>query len=165
MTYDAEDGPELIIAPAERGPWGVVVYTGGPRDPVDAPREALLKADAAIRAGMVALDRVRPRQLDRAEACFWKALPILTHLLDEPHPRISYVLDRIGLTYQLRGQLEQAEALYLRSLKSLGPDQRPTRWQDVTLINLGILYACQGRWHEREEVQRRFDADGSQPSS
>jgi hypothetical protein len=165
MTYGNDDERPLVIAPAERGPWGVVVYTGGPRDPVDAPRETLLQADAAIRAGMVALDKVRPRQLYRAEECFWGAFQILTQVLDEPHPRISYVLDRIGLIYHLRGLRELAEALYLRSLESLGPNERPTRWQDVTLINLGSIYRSRGRWYDYAQVQRRFDADGTQPSS
>ncbi|MFW6200156.1 MAG: tetratricopeptide repeat protein [Gemmatimonadota bacterium] len=111
-----------------KGPWGVVTATSGPQEPPASRHPDLQRADALLRRGMVALDKSRPRRLDEAEGCFRRALDLLEGVLDEPHPRISYALDRIGLVCHLQDRLEEAEALYLRSLKILREGEKPSRW-------------------------------------
>ncbi len=156
---DPTSEPRIFICPSQKGPWGVVTCTGGPRDPESGRIPDVRRAEALLRAGMVALDKHRPRRLDRAEMLFRAALDLLVAVLAEPHPRISYALDRLGLIYQLRGRLEEAEPLYTRALAALGERERPSRWMDVTLLNLATLYGCKGREAERDAVMRRFHAE------
>lgn len=156
--------PGLIISPAQQGPWGVVTSSSGPGDPPASTDPGIAQADALLREGMVALQKSRPSQFDRAERCFSAAVILLTDVLDEPHPRISWALDRLGLTYHLQDRLAEAERLYVRSLRVLAEGQRPTKWNDVTLLNLGMLYGTQGREEDHAAVMRRFRAgsDGSE---
>lgn len=153
---DDRDQPEILICPAQKGPWGVVTQTSGPQEPPAGRHPDLIRADALLRVGMVALDKFRPRRLEDAERHFRKALVLLERVLTAPHPRISYALDRIGLACHLQGRLDEAEALYLRSLAILGHDDPPTKWNELTLINLAVLYGTQGRHWEQKQVMRRL---------
>jgi len=153
---DTDSSPELIIGPARKGAWGVVKLTSGPPDGLRSVHPELLKADGLLRTGMLALIKRPPRYVERAEACFREALELLTEVLDEPHPRISFALDRIGLCCHMRGHLEEAEGLYRRSLAILGEDGASTEWTDMTLINLAVLLGTQGRRDEQLEVMKRY---------
>ncbi|MDX1567799.1 MAG: tetratricopeptide repeat protein [Longimicrobiales bacterium] len=135
----------------------MVTETSGPEDPSGSRHPKLTGAGALLRRGMVALDKSKPRRLDEAEVCFRQALDLLEEVLDEPHPRISYALDRIGLVCHLRGDVEEAESLYLRSLAVLGDVRSPTKWNDITILNLAILYGRQGRTEERDAVMRLYE--------
>lgn len=148
--------PGLIMCPAQKGPWGVVTFSSGPGDPPAGASPEIGRAEAFLRAGMVALDKSRPRRFDKAEQRFAAAIDLLTGVLEEPHPRISYALDRLGLTGHLQGRLGEAERLYVRSLRVLADGEGPTKWNDVTLLNLAILYGTQGRKEEKAAVLRRF---------
>lgn len=151
--------PEILIWPAQKGPWGVVTETSGPQEPPASGNPSLIRAEALLRVGMVALTKSRPRRLDDAELHFRKALGILEEVLPSPHPRISYALDRIGLVCHLQGRLDEAEDFYLRSLAILGHAGPPTKWNELTLINLAVLYGSQGRRWEQEQVMRRLEGE------
>jgi tetratricopeptide (TPR) repeat protein len=152
----AGEDAEMLVAVTLQGPWGVVTHNGGPPDPPEVPAAELRRPGALIREGMIALTRVSPRDLDRAERCFRDALELLVQRLGEPHPKVSYVLDRLGVVYQLRRQLDDAERLYLRSLAVLDDGRQPSHWNDLTLLNLAIVYGWQGRTEERDAVLRRY---------
>jgi tetratricopeptide (TPR) repeat protein len=149
-------GSELLVAVTTRGSWGVVTHNSGPPTPDDVPAAELRRPGALIREGMIALTRVSPRDLDRAERCFREARDLLLDRLGELHPKVSYVLDRLGLICQMRGQFDDAERLYLRSLGSLEDGRTPSRWHDLTLLNLAAIYGCQGRLEERDAILRRY---------
>jgi tetratricopeptide (TPR) repeat protein len=151
-------GPELFVSPATRGRNGVTTRVSGPEDPPGVPAESLRRPNALIRAGMIALDHRGGRDLARAESCFREALDLLRACLGEPHAKVSYALDRIGLVCQMQGREAEAEALYLRSLEALDEDAAPTEWNDLTLLNLAILYGRQGRLSERDAVLARYGA-------
>lgn len=148
--------PVLIICPSTKGPWGVTTHTSGPIDPPDVPRTELRRPNALLRAGMIALNKVRPPDLERAARCFREALDLLIERLGEPYPKVSYALDRLGLVSQMRGELEEAERLYVRSLALLADGRAPSPWNDVTLLNLRILFGCQGRLDEQDAVMARY---------
>jgi hypothetical protein len=150
------DDAEMLLAVTLQGPWGVVIHNSGPPDPPDVPATELARPGALIREGMIALTRVSPRDLDRAERCFRAALELLVERLGEPHPKVSYALDRLGAVCQLRRQLDDAERLYLRSLAVLDDGRRPSHWNDLTTLNLAIVYGSQGRTEERDAVLRRY---------
>jgi tetratricopeptide (TPR) repeat protein len=147
---------ELFVSVTIQGSWGVVTHNSGPPDPDDAPAAELRRPGALIREGMIALTRVSPRDLDRAGRCFREALDLLIDRLGEPHPKVSYALDRLGLICQMRGQLDDAERLYLRSLAILDDGRKPSHWNDLTTLNLAVLYGCQGRLEERDAIMRRY---------
>jgi hypothetical protein len=152
----AAEEAEMFVAVTLQGPWGVVTHNSGPPDPPDVPAAELRRPGALVREGMIALTRVSPRDLDRAERCFRDALELLVQRLGEPHPKVSYVLDRLGVVCQLRRQLDDAERLYLRSLAVLDDGRRPSHWNDLTLLNLAIVYGWQGRTEEQDAVLRRY---------
>ncbi len=154
------DAPSVILGTARQAPNGrALICTSGPPDPLGMRTDALRRADGLLRTGMVAVAKCEPPQLARAERCFREALDLLTDAWQEPHPRISYALDRLGLVRHLQDDLEGAESLYLRSLKVLGPSDRPTPWNDATLLNLARLYRRQGRGLEAEAVMAYFRGD------
>jgi hypothetical protein len=156
MDELAAEDAEILVAVTLQGPWGVVTHNSGPPDPPDVPAADLRRPGALIREGMIALTRVSPRDLDRAERCFRHALELLVQRLGEQHPKVSYVLDRLGLVCQMRRQLDDAERLYLRSLAVLDDGRRPSHWNDLTTLNLAIVYGSQGRTEERDAVLRRY---------
>ena len=153
---------ELIIAPAVKGPWGVTTKTAGPCD-VDGrrfrmPPEAR-KADALLRRGAIALgaNGDRRRRLRLAECCFLEAVDILVDTVEAVHPFVAYAMDRLGLACQMQEQLDRAERLYVKSLALWRKGGwAATSWTEVTLLNLAILYRCQGRRDEHAAVMREF---------
>ncbi len=150
---------EVILAPAERGPWGVVTKTGGPPNPPAVDPHLLMHANALLREGMIAIRKPESRDLDRGERCFRQALELLSGLLDDTDPKISYALDRLGVTCHMRGQYELAERYYLRSLDCLERGGWPaSAWNEVTMLNLAILYGSQGRNAERSTMMERLRA-------
>lgn len=160
------DEPQVILGAAHQAPNGrAILHTSGPPDPLGIRTDELRRADGLLRTGMVALGKCHPPQLERAERCFREALYLLTQAWEEPHPRISYALDRIGLVRHMQGDLQEAEELYLRSLKVLGKDDRPTPWNDVTLLNLARLYQSQGRGMESEAVMSYFRGNDEEGAS
>jgi tetratricopeptide (TPR) repeat protein len=80
-----------------------------------------------------------------AEECFREALSHLFPMVKDSHPLLVYAYDRIGYTCQAQGRLEEAEQLYLTSLDLSKHSWPPTIWNEVTLLNLAILYGQQGR--------------------
>ena len=153
---------ELIIAPAVKGPWGVIPKTAGPRDTADGrfrlPPEAR-RADALLRAGMVALglNSEGRKDVPRAERCFTIAAEILVDTVDAFHPFVAYAMDRLGLACQMQEQLERAERFYRKSLTLWRQGGWPaTPWTEVTLLNLAILYGAQGRHDQHAAVMQEF---------
>jgi hypothetical protein len=61
MSTDAE----VFMRPSEKGPGGVVSHTSGPQDPAALPLPELRRADALLRAGMLALAQCGPRHFAR----------------------------------------------------------------------------------------------------
>lgn len=164
------DVPELFIAPATRGPWGVVTHLAEPKHVrwwhalTMAPK--LRAADALLRRGMVALNSkaiVTPARV--AEQLFREALDKLTPGVGSEHPMVGYALDRVGLACQLQGNDDEAEGFYLRSLALQQAGRRPpTMWTEVTLLNLAILYGRQGKHGLHEAVLHRVRQLQQEPS-
>ena len=151
------ESQELIVVPAQRGPWGVTARLGGPPfdyTPLDGvTRDTVRQADAMLREGMILLSRRDGDEpVARAEQCFSLALLLLLAAVDHSHPLVAYAHDRVGYICQIQGKPEQAEESYLRARAcDVNP---PTIWNDVTLLNLSILYRQQGRTEEADEVMR-----------
>ncbi len=143
-------GTEIVLAPAQRGPWGLVTRLVGPPDPAGAtPSEAdaLRRADGSLRHGMILLTK-RPGEdyVPAAEQCFRDALSMLLSGVCEVHPKMAYACDRIGMVCQIQGKDEEAEEMYLRAIAIRDAGAwSPTLWDEVTLINLATLYADQGK--------------------
>jgi tetratricopeptide (TPR) repeat protein len=161
--------PELVLAPAQRGPWGVVTRLSGPPDPPDtSPHPELRRARALLWKGMIVLSRHSSDERVRyAERLFRQALTVLLSSVGEIHPKVAYARDRIGLVCQIRGRTREAELQYLRALALREAGGWPaTLWSEVTLLNLAILYARQGRDQLRdamlERLRRLRDAEGSE---
>jgi hypothetical protein len=132
--YDPmEDEPspqsELLLAPAQRGSWGVVTRLAGPPDPAGSPETAaaaLRQADGCLRHGMILLAKKSIEDcVIVAEDCFRDGLSRLLADVGEMHPKVAYACDRIGLVCQLQGREEEAEAMYLRAIALVGRGDVP----------------------------------------
>jgi hypothetical protein len=159
---DVTARPELLLAPAHRGSWGVVTRLGGPPDPpgaTGAAAAALHQADCSLRRGMILLAKKSADDyVAVAEECFRDALSTVLSTVGEMHPKMAYACDRVGLVCQIQGREEEAEAMYLRAiaLRDAGAWER-TLWDEVTLLNLAILYADQGRYGLRDAMLERLE--------
>lgn len=153
---------DLLLAPAHRGPWGVVTSLVGPPDPpgaAGAAAAAARDADASLRRGMILLSKKSVEDaVAVAEECFREALSLLISTVSEMHPKVAYACDRIGLVCQIQGREEEAEAMYLRAvaLRDACAWDR-TLWDEVTLLNLAILYNDQGRYGIRDAMLKRLE--------
>jgi tetratricopeptide (TPR) repeat protein len=92
----------------------------------------------------------------RARKLFREALEVLRKSVGDLHPLAAYAYDRIGFAQQEWGDLREAERLYLRSIaiRDIG-GWVPTVWDELTFINLAILYGQQGRHALREAMVER----------
>jgi tetratricopeptide (TPR) repeat protein len=93
--------------------------------------------------------------------CFRRALDILLQAVGELHPKVAYAYDRLGYVRQLRGDVREAERLYLRSIAIRDVGRwAPTMWDELTFLNLAVLYGRQGR-HALQHVmiRRRREAE------
>jgi hypothetical protein len=156
----------LLFAPAQRGPWGVVTSLAGPRSlPFDSRSghsRALRRADGLLRHGMVLLAKTpfaepgRVFRVLRARKLFRQALEVLGRSVGDLHPLVAYAYDRIGFAQQEWGDLREAERLYLRAIaiRDIG-GWVPTIWDELTFINLAILYGQQGRHALRDAMVER----------
>ncbi len=103
-----EDRSDLLLAPAQRGPWGVVTRLTGPPDPPGASgtgAAALRDADGSLRRGMILLSKKSVEDsVALAEECFRDALSLLISTVGEMHPKVAYACDRIGLVCQIQGR-------------------------------------------------------------
>lgn len=147
--------PELFMGPSLKSPEGDIFLAVPLGDPGHIPAAELRDAAGAARAGEAALERGF-RDPPLAELRFREALDLYLDHLREPHPRLSYILDRIGLACQLQGRLAEAETFYRRSLAILEIQDGPTRWNEVTILNLAVLLGSQGRYDERDEVMELY---------
>lgn len=156
------EASELVLAPAERGPWGLVTRLVGPPDLAGAygtVAAALRKADASLRRGMILLTkRTGDDYVASAEECFRDALSMLLGDVGEVHPKMAYACDRIALVCQIRGEEEEAEAMYLRAIaiRDAGAWGH-TLWDEVTLLNLATLYADQGKYVLQDAMLERLE--------
>jgi hypothetical protein len=124
----------------------------GPPDPSGMAHD-LRKANALLREGMIALTKSEPRDLGRAERCFRAALQFLLEHLPLSHSKVSYAFDRIGLVCQMQERESEAHELYIRSLDPFANGiSQPTIWNEITLLNLAILYGRHGRDAEKERT-------------
>jgi tetratricopeptide (TPR) repeat protein len=161
QSGDESTEPTLLFAPAQRGPWGVVMRLGGPSLPFDGTSHhtaALRRADGLLRHAMVLLDRRAdlPDQWIRASRLFQQALEILGQSVGDLHPLVAYAYDRLGFVHQELGDVREAERLYLRAIaiRDTG-GWVPTKWDELTFINLAILYGQQGRHTLRDAMVHR----------
>ncbi len=155
-----------LFAPVRRGPWGVVTNLAGPPslpfDSTSPHAAALRRADGLLRHGMVLLakstkaDPGTVSRVLRARKLFREALEVLRKSVGDLHPLAAYAYDRIGFAQQEWGDLREAERLYLRSIaiRDIG-GWVPTVWDELTFINLAILYGQQGRHALREAMVER----------
>lgn len=150
-----DEVPELLVGPAIRMPDGDIFRAQPPADPADIPTPELREAGRLTTEGEQCLDR-QTRDLPRAELRFRAALERYQEWLEEPHPRLSYLLDRIGLACHMQGRLAEAEVFYRRSLAILDAQDGPTRWNEVTILNLAALLDAQGRDEERARIMERY---------
>lgn len=153
----ADEGPELFMWPVAKNEDGNIFRASAPAAPDHIPAAELREAAVAALAGEIALEP-ECRDAPLAELRFREALSRYREALVEPHPRLSYILDRIGLACHLQGRVAEAEFLYRRSLKVLAVQDAPTRWNDITLLNLAVLLGCQGRTAERDAVMELYRA-------
>lgn len=173
---EANYGPALVLAPADRGPWGIVTYLTGPSDPPGATgtgARALRDADQSLRHGMILLTKQPAGDyLATAEECFRDALSLLLSGVGHEHPKMAYACDRIALVCQIQGRDEEAEDMYLRAiaLRDAGAWDH-SLWDEVTLMNLATLYEDQGKYVLRDvmldrlEKERRDAKPGSEDES
>jgi tetratricopeptide (TPR) repeat protein len=152
-----DGGPELILAPAVKGPWGVTDRLAGPPIPRgeewQAVPEELRRADGLLRRGMIALARWEDGNKEEfAEECFREALFHMYPTIEHTHPLVVYAYDRIGYACHAQGRLNEAEELYLTSIDLSRYTWPPTIWHEMTLLNLAILYGQQGRVDMRDQV-------------
>jgi tetratricopeptide (TPR) repeat protein len=150
-------GPELIVCPAVRGPWGVTDRLGGPPYPKEPEpeRAALVRlADGILRRGMLIIARWGGEDApELAERCFRSALGWLLDVVREEHPLVAYAYDRIGFVLQTQGRLGEAEDWYLQSLALfLKGDWPLSLWTEVTYLNLAILYGQLGQEDQRDRI-------------
>ena len=161
----ATDSPTFITAPAWRGPWGWVHDTSGPADPPGPRPPQLRRANALLREGMIAITKSEPHDVPRAETCFRSALDLLVEIFGTSHPKVSFALDRVGYVCQLQGKEEEAERRYEQSLTPVfNREWPPSPWNEVTLLNVAILYGRLGREAEKNIIldflRRVYAKDG-----
>jgi tetratricopeptide (TPR) repeat protein len=157
---------ELFFAPAQKGPWGVITRLAGPPNPPldvgSTEAAAIRKADGLLRRGMILLSHESNEDpVGEAWECFRRALDILLQAVGELHPKVAYAYDRLGYLRQLRGDVREAERLYLRSIAIRDAGTwAPTMWDELTLLNLAVLYGRQGRHAlQHAMIQRRREAE------
>jgi hypothetical protein len=165
-TEEGRNGQALLFAPARRGPWGVVTSLAGPPslpfDSASPHTTALRQADGLLRHGMVLLAKTpsaepgRVFRVLRARKLFRQALEVLRRSVGDLHPLVAYAYDRIGFAQQEWGDLREAERMYLRAvaIRDIG-GWVPTVWDELTFINLAILYGQQGRHALRDAMVER----------
>ncbi len=165
-TEEEQKDQAPLFAPAQRGPWGVVTSLAGPPslpfDSASPHATALRRADGLLRHGMVLLDKSRkadPKTVFpvlRARKLFREALEVLRRSVGDLHPMAAYAYDRIGFAQQEWGDLREAERFYLRAIAIRDiSGWVPTVWDELTFINLAILYGRQGRHALRDAMVER----------
>jgi tetratricopeptide (TPR) repeat protein len=99
---------------------------------------------------------VRVFRVLRARKLFRQALEVLLKSVGDLHPLVAYAYDRMGFAQQEWGDLREAERLYLRAIaiRDIG-GWVPTIWDELTFINLAILYGQQGRHALRDAMVER----------
>jgi tetratricopeptide (TPR) repeat protein len=152
---------ELILAPAVKGPWGVTDRLGGPPIPREEEwqgvPEEVRRADGLLRRGMIALARWEGGNKEEvAEECFREALFHMYPTVEHTHPLVVYAYDRIGYACHAQGRLDEAEELYLTSIELSRYKTQPTIWNEMTLLNLAILYNDQNRLDVRDMVMEEL---------
>jgi hypothetical protein len=136
---------ELFFAPAQKGPWGVITRLAGPPNPPldvgSTEAAAIRKADGLLRRGMILLSHESNEDpVGEAWECFRRALDILLQAVGELHPKVAYAYDRIAI-------------------RDAGT-WAPTMWDELTLLNLAVLYGRQGRHAlQHAMIQRRREAE------
>jgi hypothetical protein len=142
------DGPELISAPATRLPSGVILtYQSGPpaERAVRAGRQAeFRRAERLMTVGIAHISQ-EPKNHHVARRCFHAATCLYAWALGADR-RLAFAWDRLGYAYHALGNVDEAESCYLRSLAiQARSGQGWTAWNEVTQLNLTILYRDQGR--------------------
>jgi hypothetical protein len=92
----------------------------------------------------------------RARKLFRHALEVLLTSVGDLHPWVAYAYDRIGFVQQEWGDLREAERMYLRAvaIRDIG-GWVPTIWDELTFVNLAIVYGQQGRHPLRDAMVER----------
>jgi hypothetical protein len=89
--------------------------------------------------------RDEPRNFGVALRCFHAAICLYAWALGADR-RLAFAWDRLGYVHQNLGDDDETESCYLRSLAIQDESRMEhTTWNEVTVINLGILYRTTGR--------------------
>jgi tetratricopeptide (TPR) repeat protein len=123
---------------------------------------AIRKADGLMRRGMILLSHESSEDLAlEAWECFRRALDTLLEAVGELHPKVAYAYDRLGYLRQLSGDVREAERLYLRGIAIRDAGRwAPTMWDELTFLNLAVLYGRQGRHAlQHAMIRRRREAE------
>lgn len=146
--HTRDDRPELLSAPALRLPSGrIVTYWNGPpaaRDVREGRDREFRRAERLMAVGIAHI-RQEPKNYHVARRCFHAATCLHAWALGADR-RLAFAWDRLGYAYHALGNDDEAESCYLRSLaiqKRSG--QGWTSWNEVTQLNLTILYRDRGR--------------------
>ncbi|MBE0591577.1 MAG: tetratricopeptide repeat protein [Gemmatimonadales bacterium] len=164
MTNDQlqQDRPELITAPATRYPSGeIVTHWDGP--PAALPpregREAEFRRAERLMAIGIGQLQEKPQRLEVARRCFHAATCLYAWALGAER-RLAFAWDRLGYVHHVRGNDDEAESCYLRSLAiQERARQAFTAWNEVTQLNLAIIYRTTGRRALDRAVLGSYDAD------
>jgi len=93
---------------------------------------------------------------DKSIECYKKTLEIEESKLDKDHPKISTVLNNLGLIYNSKGEYNKAIKYYERALNiresKLGKDHPDVA---ATLNNLGLAYNSKGEYNQAIKYYER----------
>lgn len=150
----------IFSAPSRRYPSGeVVTYWDGPPPggPVREGREAeFRRAERLMRVGIAHI-RDEPWNYEVARRCFHAATCLYAWALGADR-RLAFARDRLGYAHHRLGQDHEAESCYLQSLAIQDESrQQRTTWNEVTLLNLAVLYGCNGQQALNRAVLRGYD--------
>ncbi len=144
----SEQVPEIFAAPAHRRPDGEVItsWNGPPRggEIRDGREREFRRAERLMAVGIAQIRSGSPNFFV-ARRCFHAAMCLYTSSLGAER-RVAFAWDRLGYTHHCMGNQEDAETCYLRSLAvQQQSGQERTGWNEVTLLNLDLLYRSRGR--------------------
>jgi hypothetical protein len=167
MTHSRtrRDGPKLLSAPVTQLPSGrLVTYWNGPpagREVRAGREKEFCRAERLMAVGIAHVSQ-QPNNYHVARRCFHAATCLYAWALGADR-RLAFAWDRLGYVHQALGNDDEAESCYLRSLAIQDRSADGwTSWNEVTQLNLAILYRDHGRGDLQAAMLAGYDPKAPQ---